>query len=150
MATTTKTKNQGDISLDKFWADFEANLKDTAQKVKLFKNSKTKYGIAIIQYPAGIPLSVMEKVCNGIKKVESFDTFDCISIEAGHRSAFYLVRNNSCQHKDFEKIENQSGGIKSAKVNDVGEFRIVHVDENNTVINGADFSLYRTQDDFVL
>ncbi len=120
---------------------------DVFNKNEYLERVTPKNGLGIYKYPSGTPLAVIEKVYRAISSKNNLNGFNYLPIKTSHGFLFHLVRNESADHSFFEKKEKISGGINSDEVQDIGEFRIAEI-INGDIEDYADFSLYKTKDDF--
>ena len=76
-------------NLKEYWHNVEEGLKDSGKKVQMIKNFKAANGLSVIQYPVGIPITTLEKVCKCIENanLESFDKLVKMSIDVGHEKS---------------------------------------------------------------
>lgn len=143
MSTTEMTGKRISIFYDKLLE----NAEDIRSKVNHLRNTIPENGLAVARYPSGTPLSVLQKVTKALEKKLGLAGFHYIEMEASHHYAFHLAKNGSSDHSKFELNQNRTGGINSREIEDLGDFLIVQV-ENGVIMEGADFSLYKTKDDF--
>lgn len=111
--------------IDTIYQQLSEQASDVMAKINYLKRIKPKYGLAIIRYPSGTPLSLIEKVSNSIWEKLSLDGCNYIPIKTSHQSLFHLIRNGSSEHIAFEKKQSLTGGINSDVINDLGDFLII-------------------------
>jgi hypothetical protein len=133
-------------NISSIYRELEEHASEALLKAKLLKREEPDNGVAVIRYPSGTPYSVLEKVIKSILGKTNVD-FDYLSINNSHHSVFHLVRSNSATHDKFEKAQEKTGGYHSHHIQDLGDFLLVNV-KYGAILNGADFSLYKTKDDF--
>lgn len=132
--------------ISSIYCKLEEHASDVFIKAKLLKKYEPGDGVKVVRYPSGTPCSVLEKVIKSVLFKANLD-FDYLSINNGHQSVFHIVRNNSKIHNKFEKKQKETGGYNSEVIKDLGDFLLV-TSKDGCILDGADFSLYKTKDDF--
>lgn len=144
---STQTTEMTGKNIHNFYKKLLENAEDIRNKVNHLKDTIPTNGLAVARYPSGTPLAVLQKVTKALEGKIGLSGFHYIEMEATHHSAFHLAKNGSADHKKFELTQSRTGGINSKEIEDLGDFLIVQVEEG-VIRDGADFSLYKTRDDF--
>ncbi len=121
------------------------NASDVLKKIDRLGRSLNPYGIAVVGYPAGATLSIVERVCRLVKDVQDFDTFVSKKKAIGQDWENVLVRNYSPLHSEIEKMQQRTGGLYSEIITDLGDFRIAKV-VNGKIKSAKDYSLYKVEE----
>lgn len=131
-----------------FYDSLIEGVKDIETKLKYLRDSAPENGLAIARYPSGTPLKILQKITNILKNKPILAGFHYMEIKTSHGFMFHLAKNGSVDHKNFETYQSRTGGLKSDIIEDFGDFLIVEIKDGYADGEGADFSLYRTEEGF--
>lgn len=140
-----------DLNILNYYKQRKEGASDVFKKNDYLEHATPKNGLAIHHYPSGTPLVIIEKVNKSLIGKETLNGFNSVRIKTTHGFVFHLVRNGSSDHILFEKRQQLTGGLHSEMIQDLGDFRIIEVKNwSNKGLDGGDYSLYKTSDDFTL
>lgn len=147
MEAATKETETKNLNVLAYYKKQKESANDVVKKNEYLISSTPKNGLGILNYPSGTPLVVIEKVNKSLFGKETLSGFNSVQIKTTHGVLFHLVRTGSSDHSLFEKRQQLTGGINSEEIQDLGDFRIIQI-ENWIAVDGGDFSLYKTEEDY--